>query len=295
VIKSFLRLPSKILGNQLHLDYAIRRVYEEILLRSPAHSEVKGWRHYLKTFGIVAFIKQVQSSEEGSALRAKIESQKVLFMHIPRTAGSSFRGFFEKFTDIVYTTHAKQNPCPVEKACLINGHFGFSFMNHTTYDHSFTILRDPIERIISLYRYSQSERSGWESVRNSQSPVFCKWLSSDNPYIHSQIDSYYVRAITDDIVEPLENRIAESVKLAIERYSAFSAVGDQSDLKPLCLKVSSLLDIPVIYLPVGNDSCFLNRSTANYPSRPKLTPEIQDRLGQLTRLDYEIYNRFRAK
>jgi hypothetical protein len=27
----------------------------------------------------------------------------------------------------------------------------------------------------------------------------------------------------------------------------------------------------------------------------KLTPEIQDRLGQLTRLDYEVYNRFRAK
>jgi hypothetical protein len=295
MFRSFLRLPSKILGDQLHLDYAIRRVYEEILLRSPTHSEVKGWRYYLKTFGIVAFVKQVQSSEEGSALRAKIESQKILFMHIPRTAGSSFRGFFEKFTDILYTSHAKQNPCPAEKACLISGHFGFSFMSHTTYDHSFTILRDPIERIISLYRYSRLEKSDWESVRESQSSVFSEWLSSDNPDVRAQIDSFYVRVITDDIIEPFENRIAESVKLAIERYSAFSAVGDQSALKPLCLKVSSLLDIPVFYLSFGNDSRSLSRSTTNYPPRPKLTPEIQRRLGQLTRLDYEIYNRFRAK
>ena len=295
MFSSLLEVPKKILEDRLFANYLIRSVYKERLLRSPAHSEVKGWRHYLKTFGIVAFVKQVQSSEEGSALRAKIESQKVLFMHIPRTAGSSFRGFFEKFTDIVYTSHAKQNPCPAEKACLINGHFGFSFMNHTTYDHSFTILRDPIERIISLYRYSHSERSDWESVRKSQSSVFSEWLSSDNPDVRAQIDSFYVRVITDDIVEPFENRIAESVKLAIERYSAFSAVGDQSALKPLCLKVSSLLDIPVFYLSIGNDSRSFSRSTTKYPPRPKLTPEIQRRLGQLTRLDYEIYNQFRAK
>ena len=295
MLKSFLALPNKFLRDRLFADDVIRSVYEEILLRSPAHSEIKNWRHYLRTLGILAFFKQVQNSEEASALRAQIESQKVLFMHIPRTAGSSVRGFFERFTGIVYTSHAKQNPCPAEKACLINGHFGFSFMNHTTYDHSFTILRDPIQRIISLYRYGHSERSGWESSRKSQSHFFYEWLSSNDTWIRSQIDSFYVRIITDDMPVPFENRIGESVTIALKRYSDFSAVGDQSDLRPFCKRVSMLLNLPSFSLPFANDSRSLARLTAKYPPRPKLTPEIQRILGQLTRLDYEIYNRFRAK
>jgi hypothetical protein len=295
MFKSFLRLPSKILGDQLHLDYLIRSVYKERLLRSPDHSAFLYWRSFIKVNGIAEFIKQILMSQEKAALNAKIESQRIIFMHIQKTAGSSFRVFFERFTNNVYTFHAKENPCPAEKACLINGHFGFSFMKNVTYDHSFTILRDPIKRIISLYRFGISEMSGWESDDPVRILNFGEWISSEDPRVKSLIDSFYIRVITDDLAEPFESRITDSFKLALKRYSEFSAVGDQSNLKPFCQKVASLLDFPIFLMPLHNNAKHHALTNSKYPPRPKLTPEIQRRLGQLTRLDYEIYNQFRAK
>ena len=295
MIKSFLGLPNKFLEDRLFADYVIRSAYKEGLLRSPAHSELSYWRPLLKSFGIMEFVRQLQFSPEKSALNAKIDSQRIIFMHIPKTAGSSLRAFFKRFTNNVYTHQADENPCPAGKACFINGHFGFSFMKNTTYDHSFTILRDPIERIISLYRFGRYEGSGWMIDDPVRTLNFNQWLSSDNPDVRTQIDSFYVRIITDDIAEPFENRVAESLQMAFKRYSDFSAIGDQSNLKPFCKKVASLLGIPIFSMPSHNSAEHYVSISNNYPLRPKLTPEVQRRLGQLTRFDYEVYNRFRAK
>jgi len=295
MLRSFLELPNKFLENRLFANYVIRSVYKERLLRSPDHSAFLYWRSFIEVNGIAEFIKHVLISPEKAALNAKIESQRIIFMHIQKTAGSSFRVFFERFTNNIYTFHAEENPCPAEKACFINGHFGFSFMKNTTYDHSFTILRDPIERIISLYRYGSSEISSWAISDPARSLNFLEWISTDNPDVRCQIDSFYVRIITDEIAEPFENRIADSLALALKRYSDFSAVGDQSNLRPFCKKVASLLDIPIFTMPLHNFAKHHVSTSNNYPPRPKLTPEVQHRLGQLTRLDYEVYNRFRAK
>jgi len=295
VIKSFLGLPKKILEDRLFADYLIRNIYKERLLRSPQPDEVLYWRKLIKVNGIVEFIRQVQLSSEKSALNAKIESQRIIFMHIPKTAGSSFRVFFERFANNVYNFDASENPCPCEKACFITGHFGFSFMKNTTYDHSFTILRDPIERIISLYRYGNSEKSGWESDDPVRILNFAQWISSEDPQVKSLIDSFYIRVITDDLAEPFENRVTSSLTLALERYSHFTHVGDQSNLTPFCKKVALCLDIPFFKMTFDNSARFNTLLYKDYPPRPRLTPKIQTRLHQLTKYDYKVYECFRAK
>ena len=295
MFKSLLGLPKKFLEDRVFADHVIRSVYTERLLRSPAHSDLLYWRSFIKINGFVEFVKHVQISPEKASLNAKIESQRILFMHIQKTAGSSFLVFFQRFTNNVYVFHDEQNSCDLEKACLVSGHFGFSLIKTIKYDHSFTILRDPIERIISLYRFGRSEVSGWaldDPVRTSN---FYEWISSDNPVIFEQIDSFYVRTITDDMPEPFESRVTDSLKMALKRYSEFSAVGDQSNLKPFCKKVASLLEIPIFEMPLHNSANQHVLINNKYLPRPQLTPEIQSRLGQLTRLDYEIYNRFRTK
>ena len=294
MISSLLGLPKKILEDRLFANYVIRSVYKERLLRSPDHSAFLYWRSFIEVNGIAEFIKHVLISPEKAALNAKIESQRIIFMHIPKTAGSSFRVFFERFTNNIYTFHAEKNSCDVEKACFINGHFGFSFMKEIKYKHSFTILRDPIERIISLYRYGSSEISDWAISNPARSLNFLEWISTDNPDVRRHIDSFYVRIITDEIAEPFENRVADSLALALKRYSDFSAVGDQSNLKPFCKKVASLLDIPIFTMPLHNLAKHHVSTSNNYPPMPKLTPKTQDRLRQLTRYDYEIYRTFKS-
>ena len=252
-------------------------------------------RSFIKDNGILSLVDTIQTSEEKSALTAKIESHKLLFMHIPKAAGTSFRLFFNRFTEKIFIVQGDGNYLSPNDTCLFTGHFGFAYMKHYSHSHSFTILRDPIERIISLYRYGASEISGWPIIDPSRTLNFLEWISTDNPDVRGQIDSFYVRIITDEIAEPFENRIADSLALALKRYSDFSAVGDQSNLKPFCEKVASLLDIPIFTMPLHNFAKHHVSTSNNYPPRPKLTPEIQDRLGQLTQLDYEIYNRFRAK
>jgi hypothetical protein len=256
--------------------------------------ELTYWRNFISSGGVADFVNQVYLSNEKSILNAKFESSKILFMHIPKTAGSSFRIFVEQFTKNIYTFHAEKNSCDVEKACFINGHFGFSFMKEIKYKHSFTILRDPIERIISLYRHGSPKIPGWDPDDPIRTNDFDLWISSEDPRVTSLIDSFYIRVVTDDLGEPFENRVTDSLKMALKRYSEFSAVGDQSNLKPFCKKVALLLDFPIFRMPSKNLADHHSFKDETYRPRPKLTPKTQDRLRQLTRYDYEIYRTFKS-
>jgi hypothetical protein len=281
--------------NDLAPRYIVDSVFKDLLLRSPENSEITFWSDFVKNNGVVELVNFIQNTPEKTALNKIIESKRTLFMHIPKTAGTSFATFFKRFTNKIYNFAANDDSIFLTDAVLVTGHFGFATIKETTFTHSFTILRDPIERIISLYRYGRSQSSGWHIDDPVRTLDFDQWISSNLPIVRTQIDSFYVRVITDDIVKPFENRIAESVALALKRYSAFSAVGDHSDLNLFCLKISSLFNLPFFSLPNLNGTNYHIQLLGNYPPRPKLTPEVQDRLGQLTRLDYEVYNRFRAK
>jgi hypothetical protein len=293
---SFLQLPKKLIENIFFPEYAVRCIYNDLLLRSPTKSEISFWKEIIYSHGFFFAMNEIQKSNEFLALSAHVESNKILFMHIPKAAGSSFRTYFSKFTNKIYIPHAPQNIVSADKACLVAGHFGYSFIKSASFAYSFTILRDPIERIISLYRFGYSNLSNW----HEQDPVrhlnFSQWISSDNPDVKGQIDSFYVRIMTDDLAEPFENRVGHSFALALKRFSEFSLIGDQSDLMPFLEKISALIGMPsVIKLPFDNSSTSHSRSDINYPARPKLTPEIITRLKRLTLLDYEIYNRFKNK
>jgi len=293
---NFLQLPKKLLENIFFREVTVRSLYKDLLLRSPTNSDISFWGDVINSYGISYAVDEMRKSDEFIALSAKFESNKVLFMHIPKAAGSSFRICFSRFTKKIYIPHAIQNFVSADKACFVSGHFGYSFIKSASFTHSFTILRDPIERIISLYRFGNSYSSDWHELDPVRNLNFSQWISSDNPDVRGQIDSFYVRIMTDDIAEPFENRVDHSLALALKRFSEFTSIGDQSNLMPFLEKISALLGIPsVLNLPNDNTSASHSKKDINYPSRPKLTPEIITQLKRLTLLDYEIYNRFKNK
>jgi hypothetical protein len=178
----------------------------------------------------------------------------------------------------------------------VTGHFSYSRLASLQATHSFTILRDPIARILSLYRYGRSAVSGWPSDDPVRHLDFEQWVSSEDPHVKMQIDNYYVRVMTDDLEEPHESRETESLHLAIERYRQFTSVGDQNNLKPFLKKISDALGIPCPpKFPSSNGSSVNQLFDLGYEPKPQITDRAQRRLNELTRLDYEVYNRFRDR
>jgi len=95
------------------------------------------------------------------------QSQRlIIFLHLPRTAGSTLRHIIERQYDPssilnLYGSDFGEEvaaipPTQMDRLCVVMGHFYFGV--HTFLSKPFTyitLLRDPIERIISHYYYAQ--------------------------------------------------------------------------------------------------------------------------------------------
>lgn len=95
--------------------------------------------------------------------------RRIIFQHVPKSGGSSvnavFKGLFRgsRFgQSVLLTDHALSNPQLIEYARgarFVGGHFGPRIRSAVRDDgYVFTVLRDPVERIISHWRFLQSHR-----------------------------------------------------------------------------------------------------------------------------------------
>ena len=274
----------------------IKDFFNQILFRQPAGHELNYWLKIFHFSSAGEIALEFVSSAERVALCKKIESHRIAFLHIPKTAGSAFNSIFSRITRKIHTTHATNNPIGIHEANLVTGHFGYAGLASLQATHSFTILRDPIARILSLYRFGRSAVSGWPSDDPVRHLDFEQWVSSEDPCVKREIDNFYVRVMTDDLEEPFESRETESLPLAIERYRQFTSVGDQDNLQPFLKKMSAGLGIPCPpKFPRSNDSSANQLFDSGYEPKPQITPRAQRRLEELTRMDYEVYNIFRER
>jgi hypothetical protein len=94
----------------------------------------------------------------------------VLFLHIPKTAGSTLNGIIDSFygpseiiniyypenawneTDKYYDIFAQTNPA------LVRGHFYYGIHKHIRDEFAYvTVLRDPVERVVSNYYHISND------------------------------------------------------------------------------------------------------------------------------------------
>lgn len=90
--------------------------------------------------------------------------KKIISIHIPKTAGTTFQSILEKS----YTTVSIQTTRPIFARCennnddikidiinndIIHGHFIFNQVPYNNKNFYITWLRDPVERVISHYYY----------------------------------------------------------------------------------------------------------------------------------------------
>ena len=97
--------------------------------------------------------------------------QNLIFLHIPKTAGATFRGilkrkykpeeafFIENHNVIPSVKHLLSLPqIQKDNLSLIMGHIDYGLHKHFKQDFSYlTVFRDPVDRIVSHYNYVKSQ------------------------------------------------------------------------------------------------------------------------------------------
>lgn len=146
----------------------------ELLLRRPVESEGLAMLRARKVNSQLKLVKDIIRSEEAlqQADRFRMLSKpalnaspKTIFLHIPKTAGSSFY----KLATSIYSERASFNTTgeiPEQGfagANIIGGHFSYSTYEQMTGQRVFlALVRDPVERAVSNFNFYKNEEQGRE-------------------------------------------------------------------------------------------------------------------------------------
>lgn len=136
---------------------------------------------------------------------------RVVFLHIPKTAGSSVNAHFKHHLGSALSRQAVGlnaaagiDPARLERARrarFVFGHFGWRTLEAVRGEaFAFTVLREPAARIVSLYRFARKRElprgSGFaalmEAARGADFAGFCR---SDDPRVRPFIDNAQARTL----------------------------------------------------------------------------------------------------
>lgn len=235
--------------------------------------------------------------------------EKLYFLHIPKTAGTSLRTYLESHFHVdevcPHLTIPEILPHPpssLRRYRLFCGHHGMHLPRLIRDDPIIvTILREPIERCISHFRHIQSEKQDWlhEQVR---SMTFEEFVMSDHGVI--ELLNFQTRFLVEDNLRRdyfghSDLRVSDLVALEA-KYSDPARLDRACDLLDRAAFVGiqerfddalRLLAHTFGWSPV---TTFPKYNAARVKFDPSsLTPAVLERLNELTRLDRALYDHAR--
>jgi hypothetical protein len=122
------------------------------------------------------------------------QTKKILFFHIPKTAGSSMRKLLTEGKDLRIDYNIKDgHPYHVKQKHVRNYLSQFDLTGYK----EFTIIREPLERLISMYNHGRIELFG-DFYKFAIHVSVCYNNPVTNHFYHSQLD-WIKEPITDNI------------------------------------------------------------------------------------------------
>jgi hypothetical protein len=243
------------------------------------------------------------------------EKNPLIFMHIPKTGGMSlFTAFCKlwgtRIADLYNVTTA--NPRPAADAirardkCLYCGHFPFGL--HEWFDRPVyyaSVLRQPVERVVSLYHYVQPMLAG---VRRTMAD---KGLSAEQVFAGGKVADYYhdflpwiegeqtVEAFFSCPSADLDNgmvRRFSGVGLAPGRCPPEALERSKENIEK-CFSVVGRLDrygdtLTLLERKLGLPGLPENRVNVNArkPKSSELSPALKERIEAMNALDLALYD-----
>jgi hypothetical protein len=225
----------------------------------------------------------------------------VLFMHIPKTAGTSLRSVLHEIVpphERVYLYPRSPNlGVPAERfpelpqevrdqLRLVFGHFRFGIHEALSQPAMYvTMIREPIDRLISLYYHHR----GSPTAAHHRAIVDGDLSLED--YLLSGMfttDNQMVRQITGTRGVPFGQSDDAMLELALGRIRThFSAVLVMERMDASMRRLGELLGTPIPEIPRKNP-------TRARPKRDAVDPALRDRLAHVNRLDMALYEHAKA-
>lgn len=116
---------------------------------------------------------------------ANIIEGRVNFIHIPKTGGTTVHSVLSNNYNekAFYPFRIPNEQCPMIDHGVVSGHFSFQFFKEKDpdFDRSFffTILRDPVDRVISEFFFLKEKGRKIDSPLSIHRNVMCHMLCSD--------------------------------------------------------------------------------------------------------------------
>jgi len=219
--------------------------------------------------------------------------RRVVFLHIPKTAGTSVNDIFlrrvgkPRYGSAV-VLHDRADPALLELARgarFVGGHFGPRIFEEIRGEaYAFTFLREPVARLISTWRYLQSQR---DPDNRLPAANLGEALTSDHPDIARSLDNVMTRQLgagfeLDEAAKIPRDEWLDRAKACLARmdYVAFTARID-ADLRAIGAALA---------LPIPGAAPARNRT--DDPARRDRAPELSVEAIDTTALPESALERF---
>ncbi len=231
--------------------------------------------------------------KSGAVTSTAMGLRQAVFLHIQKTGGTSIIGGLRPY----YGSLCSHGDCWGRPSAefwgpdFVSGHVGYSYFEDLIKDrYSFTVLRDPVERIISLYYFCRKrDPQEYEIYQRAHTMSFEEFLNAGftdklvKDYIWNN-QTWQLACGYEDPKGRCHDDFGEDtlLELAQEHLAAFSRVGTTEALAE---------DAALIAADLGlKDGVTVKPSnvTPDRPRREDLSPAAREMLQDLTLLDSEL-------
>ena len=184
--------------------------------------------------------------------------RRVAFLHIPKCGGTTIFQHFKsnigggrsgrivRFDSMQFAEFSAPALDDARRAQFVSGHFGWNAMTASGDDaFRFTVLRDPYERLVSLYRFSRlrqkAESAVFEAVfEAAKQRSFGDFCLSPEPELKSMIRDAMTRALADDYFPYQDADPARTLRAAIDHIDQLDLVIDLRNLNAALPKLAEI-------------------------------------------------------
>ena len=292
-------------GNSLRIDEVLRDVYLEIHSREINESEMDHIKRAMSVDPSGTIIAMVRSSEflsnlllsdplpevAANALNYALRSiktdalpEKRFFMHIPKSGGTSIIHHLQEHSNFLW--HHSSDETSLNLWPLVAGHFHWSIFPSNS--KGFTILRDPLECLISQWRFRTSYSQ--HLFRKVDDKVFLNLNFTDfvnntktgeGSFSQLQTSWFFTDKPLPIYGETSHNKLE---RLFNDFYSSIENIGciENSDSVSQALKFATGKDTHLVTTK--------NQTTRVNSGPQTLSKGEYDRLFDITDFDYRFFN-----